>query len=517
MAKTFQYDGVPLVQTKYGKLQGYFFEGAYIYKGIPYAKAQRFQMPQPPDSWEGVKPATSYGYVCPLLAQDNPTSELMVPHRYWPQSEHCQNLNVWTKQLDPGAKKPVLVWLHGGAFVAGSSIEQVAYDGQSLCVNQDVVVVTVNHRLNILGYLDLSPFGEKYANSANLGHADLVAALGWVRDNIAAFGGDPDNVTLFGQSGGGMKVTGLMQIPAADGLFHKGVVMSGVFDGKLIPQPSGDGRQIAQALLTELGLTEVEQLDSVDYYDLARAYNKVSMQVAMQGGYVGCVPMPNEYYKGEPLLTGFTDHAKSIPLLIGSVFGEFAFAPSPYDKTQISPPEIQQALEKAFGEHADILKNLFAQAYPEKHPIDLLSVDRVFRGASKDLARLHAQGGKAPAYLYNFTLNFPIQQGKPAWHCSDIPFFFHNTDLVEVCNIPEVTSVLQSQVATALVQFAKTGDPNHSQLPHWAAVTPQEEATMLLDAPVRVGTNYDDDLLAKIEEVLPPFSLAALMSEDIQH
>ncbi|HBY71786.1 MAG TPA: carboxylesterase/lipase family protein, partial [Lachnospiraceae bacterium] len=169
-----------------------------------------------------------------------------------------QNLNIWTNSLEKGAKKPVMVWLHGGGYTAGSAIEQEAYDGFSMCDNGDVVVVTVNHRLNILGFLDLSPFGEKYRNSGNAGLADLVAALKWIQENITEFGGDPDNVTLFGQSGGGMKVTGLMQIPEADGLFHKGIIMSGVSDGKLLPMLSGDGREIVTAMLNQLSIPESE-------------------------------------------------------------------------------------------------------------------------------------------------------------------------------------------------------------------------------------------------------------------
>ena len=150
------------------------------------------------------------------------------PHRYWPQDEDCLSLNIWSQSLDRSAKKPVMFWIHGGAFSMGSSIEQKAYNGENMSRYGDVVVVTVNHRLNILGYLDLSPYGERYAGSANAGQADLVAALKWVRDNIEAFGGDPDNVTIFGQSGGGMKVSGLMQTPEADGLFHRAMIMSGV-------------------------------------------------------------------------------------------------------------------------------------------------------------------------------------------------------------------------------------------------------------------------------------------------
>lgn len=221
MAKVFNYDEVPAVSTKAGKVKGYEFDGVHIFKGIPYAQAGRFRMPREVEPWEGVKETASYGFVCPLLTQDTPTGELLVPHRYWPQDENCQNLNVWTTALDKTAKKPVMVWLHGGGYAAGSSIEQAAYDGSNMAVQGDVVVVSVNHRLNILGFLDLSPYGEKYRNSGNAGLADLVAALRWIHDNIEEFGGDPENVTLFGQSGGGMKVTGLMQIPEADGLFHK--------------------------------------------------------------------------------------------------------------------------------------------------------------------------------------------------------------------------------------------------------------------------------------------------------
>ena len=145
----------------------------------------------------------------------------MVPHMYWSEKEDCQNLNIWTPSIRDGRKRPVMVWLHGGGFSAGSSIEQLAYDGENLSRAGDVVVVSVNHRLNVLGYLDLSPFGEKYQDSANAGNLDLIAALEWIRDNIEGFGGDPENVTLFGQSGGGVKVWSLLQMPEADGLFHK--------------------------------------------------------------------------------------------------------------------------------------------------------------------------------------------------------------------------------------------------------------------------------------------------------
>lgn len=519
MAKNFNYDDVPVVETTSGKLKGYFYEGEYIYKGVPYAKAGRFQMPED-ITWEGVKDATSYGFVCPLLNQETPNGELMVPHRYWPQSEHCQNLNIWTKVLDKDAKRPVLVWLHGGGYFAGSSIEQVAYDGFNMCMDGDVVVVSINHRLNILGYMDLSPFGEKYKNSGNAGHGDMVAALKWIHNNIAAFGGDPDNVTIFGQSGGGMKVADLMQIPDADGLFHKGLIMSGVGDDAILPVCRGNGREIVSALLAQLGLKEdaVEKLETVPFYELAQAYAKVNMPIAMKGGYVGGSPLVGDYYYGNPLSVGFREHAYDIPVMVGSVFGEFAFNPSEFDKTSLTVEEMKAIIAKVYGDHTDKIIQAFENAYPGKNPTDLLSVDRVMRQPSKKLARLHAAGGRAKAYMYNFTLEFPFQHGKIAWHCSDIPFFFNNTDKVEICGIPGVSDALEKQIFGALMSFAKTGNPGHDGLPAWPEVTPDHVPTMIFDRTCEVRDNYDDELYAVIDSVLPPFNLMeAMASQNVQH
>ncbi len=237
----------PVVQTKEGALRGYEWKGTCIFKGIPYAHAQRFRKPERVKPWDGVKEVQSYGYVSPLLHPEQPggNGEMMVPHMYWPEKEDCQNLNIWTPSIRDGRKRPVMVWLHGGGFSAGSSIEQLAYDGENLSRAGDVVVVSVNHRLNVLGYLDLSPFGEKYRDSANAGNLDLIAALEWIRDNIEGFGGDPENVTLFGQSGGGVKVWSLLQMPEADGLFHKGIIESGVVDPDLL----GDEERLSKQCL----------------------------------------------------------------------------------------------------------------------------------------------------------------------------------------------------------------------------------------------------------------------------
>ncbi|MEG0911822.1 MAG: carboxylesterase family protein, partial [Ruthenibacterium sp.] len=481
MAMKFDFDRAPVVQTKYGKLRGYCCDNTYTFKGIPYAEAKRFQAPDAPAAWDGEREATSYGFVCPLLTQDTPNGEMLVPHRYWPQNENCQNLNLWTQGIDD-KKRPVLVWLHGGGFTAGSSIEQKAYNGANMSHFGNAVVVSINHRLNVLGYLDLSPFGEKYANSANAGQADIVVALQWVRDNIAAFGGDPDNVTIFGQSGGGMKVSALMQTPCADGLFHKAIIMSGVV-GDLMPAAQGDGTAIVNALLKELGFAEneVEKLETVPYPLLAAAYNKVSMPIAQAGGYIGGMPLANDFYLGEGPAVGFTEHAKTIPVMAGTVFGEFSFAPSPFNKQTISVAAADAILTQKFGAHTEALKAEFAKAYPDKNPIDLLALDVIFRTPTKQFIAAKAQHQDAPTYSYLFSFDFPYQYGKPAWHCSDIPFVFHNTCEVPIANVPGVTDKLEEQIFACVMSFARTGSPEHDEIPAWPPCKAGEEATMRFD------------------------------------
>ena len=217
----------PVTDTKYGKVRGIEKDDAFIFRGIKYADAQRFQMPKEVQPWDGIKDAITYACTCPELITPVAGDQQLSPHYYMPQDENCQFLNIWTQTLDSAAKNPVMVWFHGGGWYGGSSLEQYAYDGENLSSHGDVVVVSLNHRLNCLGYMDLSAYGEEYENSNLAGLADLVMALRWVKDNIASFGGDPNNVTIFGQSGGGSKVMYLMQSPEADGLYNRAIVQSG--------------------------------------------------------------------------------------------------------------------------------------------------------------------------------------------------------------------------------------------------------------------------------------------------
>ena len=498
MLKQFEYDELPIIETKKGKIRGYQSNGIYIFKGVKYATAKRFQLPEEVQPWKGIKEAGSYGFICPTLEKDKPNGEILIPHRYWPQDEDCLNLNIWTKTLDKEAKQPVIVWFHGGGFSTGSSIEQKAYNGENMSRFGDVVVVTVNHRLNILGYLDMSPYGEKYANSANAGQEDLIAALKWIQENIVQFGGNPDNVTIMGQSGGGMKVSSLLQMPKADGLFHKGIIMSGVVDG-FHANNKEDSKPLIKAILKNLKLKEkdVEKLEEVPYYELAEAYKKAVPgfnKMRKREQYIGCIPKVNDFYIGEGQDVGFREHAKQIPLMVGSCFGEFTTDFVYFNKEEITSEELDKILVEYYGDKKDEVVAEFKKAYPEKNLADVLALDIMFRLPSKRLIESFAEAG-GTVYSYLFTLEFPYKYGKTAYHCADIPFVFHNTELVPVSNIKGVSECLESNIFEAVIQFAKTGNPNHDGIPEWKPCSEDKEEIMIFDKKCEVRTNHDQRLL----------------------
>lgn len=512
--KRFEYDNVPPVRVAEGLLKGYLYDDIYIFKGVPYAKAKRFHMPEPVTPWSGIRNATTYGYICPQTS-DTLGDELMTAHRLWYQDENCQNLNIWTPSLDRNANKPVLVWLHGGGYVVGSAIEQIVYEGSNLSKFGDVVVVSVNQRVGLLGYLNLSKYGGPYDNSCNAGHADLVAALHWIRINIAAFGGNPDNITLFGQSGGGMKIADLLQIPAADGLFHKAVIMSGINKGNISPICEDDGTILAEIILRELEIQQehVEDLEKVPYPMLLTVYQKHLHEVFLKG--YGGSPVKNDYFYGNPLVYGLRQHAYEIPLIIGSVICEFDPWLNANDRNDIAESELTQKVGKRYGGHAQQVIQAFQEVYPDKNPVNVISLDRAIRPEAIKFAKMHAQGKNANTYLYNFTSTFNYENHKMAWHCSDIPFFFHNTELSEVSQMEGITDRLETQMAGSLISFAKTGNPNHPDIPEWPQVTKKNTPTMIFDKTCRVGDSYDDKLYSLIDSILPPFSNLDLVGDRI--
>ena len=503
----------PIVQTKAGKLRGFLLDGIYTFHGIQYADADRFQLPHPVAPWDDVRDATNYGYICPVHANPAPSSELFIPHRFWPANEHCQYLNVWTPGLD-GRKRPVMVWFHGGGFSDGSSIEQVAYEGDALATYGDVVVVTVNHRLNILGFLDMSSFGEKYANSVNAGAADIVASLEWVRDNIAAFGGDPGNVTIFGQSGGGRKVKTLMNIPAAAGLFHRAIMMSGGVRPDPDKTTNADHRQLVEKMLEilKIPVDRVEELETVPYELLNRAFFRASEGQVLPNMRWG--PVANDWYLGDPFKVGFSEYAKTVPTMVGTVMAEFTAMAKP-EQYALSEAEQEAVVRAHFGDASDELIAQFHQAYPGKPLINLDRLDTSTRLGATRFVDLKVAASSAPTYQYLFALNFDIMDGVPAWHCADIPFVFHNTHRVACCNIPGVTQKLEDEMAGAWVSFAYSGNPNHAGLSKWEPVTDKHE-TMIFDRESLCRSNYDLPLLRRMDEVCPPKSADEILMDNMK-
>ncbi|MCQ2559028.1 MAG: carboxylesterase family protein [Oscillospiraceae bacterium] len=505
----------PVVQTVAGKLRGFRFDGVNIFQGIRYAHAKRFEMPQPVKPWEGVKDALSYGVICPVLNEPAPQNELMVTHRFWPASEHCQYLNVWTPSLNSSAKKPVLFWIHGGGYFAGSSIEQECYDGFNLAKLDDVVFVSVNHRLNAFGYLDVSDYGPEYANSCNVGMADLVEALRWVHSNIAAFGGDPDNVTIYGQSGGGAKVTVLGQIPEAHGLFSKAIVMSGV----LPPNHFGSDvqpKELVEKVMETLNITDgdIKKLAKAPVPQFIWAMNKAVAFFKAQGKNVNWEPKPNDYYLCDPLEKDFTPYALTVPTMVGTVMAEFSPTMDLGLRSALTPAQREKAVKDCYGEEAgEQILAAWRKVYPNTNEVYATDLDTMFLPDSVRYVKKKAAEASAPVYNYLFAKVFDVDNGRAAWHCSDIPYFLHNAEKLPVCHQSNY-QYLNRVMSGAFVNFARTGNPNTEGLPQWAPCTEGKMVTMVFDDECYVKENMQEELLPLVERYKPPFKFEIALPED---
>ncbi|NTJ63267.1 carboxylesterase/lipase family protein [Agrobacterium rhizogenes] len=496
-----------VVRTKQGALLGALSDGIYSYLGVPYAQAERFMPAADVKPWSGVRPAVTYGENCfipPMKAVAG--DELFNPHRYLPMSENCQFLNIWTPGVNDGNKRPVMVWIHGGGFTNGSGIELAAYDGQNLSKKGGVVVVTLNHRLNVLGFLDLSAYGDKYKLSGNASMTDLVAALKWVHENIQTFGGDPSNVTIFGQSGGGYKVRALMGTPSAKGLFQKAIVESGSRVDSVTDQASS--RKIAELTLANLGLKpqDVDKLADVDYYQLQAASDKAIKDAAAQGAKDArwAPVLDGNFIPENPVGTKWVDQARDIPLMVGNTLNEFetVISNKPADlladnKNDWSEEQARSKLVQRFGDKADTVGKAFLEAYPEKKLGDAFFVDLRFRpGTIRDLDLKAKQGG-APFYSYMFAYESPVMDGiAMAWHCSELPYVFANAALVKTSTGGGPDAIaLSDKMSQAWVNFARNGKPSAQGLPDWPAYTIGHGATMIFDKQTRVAEDPDRKLL----------------------
>ncbi|MEC7263383.1 MAG: carboxylesterase family protein, partial [Bacteroidota bacterium] len=429
-------------------------------------------------------------------------------HDWGYTSEDCLRINIWTPGIDD-KKRPVLFWIHGGGFTAGSSQELPSYDGRNLSDSGDVVVVSINHRLNILGFLDLSAYGEKYKSSANNSMLDIVAALEWVKTNISNFGGDPDNVTVFGQSGGGAKVNTLMAMPRAKGLFHKAINQSGSFRSSMLEKEIT--QSIAQEVINQLGIDtkQVDDIQSIPFEKLSAAGSKALQMVNEKMKAEGKPSVGLGMLSWGPSRDGevlpyqlFSDDAfelsKNIPLLIGTTKNEF----TPFANARFfgaSKTEIQNHVKTTYKEKADVYIEAVQKAYPnDTIASDLISIDAVFRpGAIFQANKKSSLKDGAPVYMYLFTWQSPAFDGKyKSLHCMELPFVFNNVEKANhMTGGGKEAQVLADKMSKAWIHFARTGDPNHPTLPNWPSYDAKNTATMHFDNSCKVYPQMDKELL----------------------
>jgi para-nitrobenzyl esterase len=520
-------DAATVVETNAGKIRGYERNGIYIFKGAPYGAstsgARRFMPPEKPEPWTGIRNALEYGRVCPQqdsahfnmdgknLASDDEYNFLI--HRGTAiviPGEDCLRVNLWTPEINGSGKRPVMVWMHGGGYTNGCSQDLLSFDGENLARNHDVVVVNHNHRLNVYGYLNLAAIGgNEFAPSSNVGMLDIVAVLEWVRIHIAMFGGDPNNVTIFGQSGGGGKVGALMAMPAAKGLFHRAIVQSGAFLKALSPDFS---ERVARLVLTELGLSEsqVRELQNVPADRLSGAAAEAVKKVGADRPSLryGLDPPSFRYGYGletalgwGPTVDGRTLPAHpfdpvapavsaDVPLITGTTLNEGVNGIDRPDANEMTMEEMHRKVHEAYGEGSEAIIAAYREDYPKAAPFELyatISTSGWRIPAFAQVARKAALAA-APAYAYIYGWRTPVLDDRPGtFHAAELPFVFDNGELLDHYSADDPAAyVLNKQMSAAWVSFARTGNPNHSGLPHWPAYTADTRATMVFNAPCEV-------------------------------
>jgi len=472
------------VETHTGWVKGVEQEGTMAFLGIPYAKVERFMPPLPVEKWDSVRVCDHWG----------PQAMQMTHGRELGEDEMSEKnscvLNVWT--TDKKASKPVMVWLHGGGFESGTS----AWNPGMGLAKKDVVVVSVNHRLNILGFLDLSAASDAYKYSANVGMLDIVSALEWVQKNIRQFGGDPTNVTIFGESGGGGKVGTLMCMPSAKGLFHKAIIMSGTI---LNVNNKAMSEELGLAVLKELAIdtADIERIKEVPYKELYAAGQRAmaaSIGTRRPGTPMmwGFGPSPDgEVLLQQPFQPGFPEISNDVPVVIGTTYHELQRLL--YDQP-MTMEQAREALLPTFGEQTDEYIKTFGETYPDFVPQDLVCIDWLFRPKTIITADTIAESRRAKTYMYMFTWRSPVTQGSQHGH--ELKFCF-NTLHHSLNELPEATEQdlrLADLMSSSWAQFAHTGNPNTEGLPAWEPYTSENGEMLIFDYDCKITNNLDRKL-----------------------
>lgn len=488
-------EDIAVADTSYGKVKGYVMRGVYTFLGISYGAdtsgKNRFMPPRRPEPWEGVRPTVFYGNSAPqnVYSRASTSYGMFVDHwNYDEISEDCLCLNIWTPAIADAGKRPVIVWLHGGGFSQGNGIEQDGYHGENIARYGNVVFCSINHRLNVFGFSDLSAVGgERYKDSGNVGTLDMVEALRWVQENIARFGGDPGNVTIMGQSGGGGKVCVLASMPETKGLIHKGVALSG---SAVTGNNQEYTRKLGEYIVKEAGLSpgEIDQLQDIpwkEYMDLAyKASAKLEAETGGSGMRRGSFgPVADGIHIPEG--TFFSDGSgriSDIPMIFCSTFYEQSLSRTDAALERITMEEAVEKLSGRYGEKSGPVVKAYARSFPEAKPIEILSMIHSNRLAVVEAATAKASQ-KSPVYMAWFGWCPPLFDNRMrAFHCLDISFWFYNTDLmVTHTGGGARPRKLSRKMADALLQFVRTGNPNGGTLPEWRPFTVERGETLILD------------------------------------
>ncbi|WP_164072983.1 carboxylesterase/lipase family protein [Stenotrophomonas maltophilia] len=468
-----------LARVRGGRVRGQREQGVLVFRGLRYGAdtaAYRFQPPRPEAAWRGIADALEYGAAAPQGGAEGPGSE------------DCLFLNVWTPALDARARRPVLVYIHGGGFNNGSGSDPL-YDGSALCRRGDVVVVTLNHRLNTFGYLYLGALGDpRYAASGNAGQLDLVQALQWVRDHATTFGGDPGNITVFGQSGGGAKIATLMAMPAARGLFQRAWTMSGQQVTAAGPRAAAQRAAVAMEAVHAPDLAALLRLPAADLLAATRARDpsRVEDTALYFGPVLDEVVLPvHPFWPQAPA------QSAAIPMVIGNTHDETrAFLGNDPGNFALDWNTLPAQLEKQ--QFVDLLPSVVIEHYRRLYPhytasevfFAATTAGRSWRGAVEELeARARQPATAAPTWAYQLDWPSPVEEGRlRAFHTLDIPLVFDNAGLPTArTGGGEDARALAATMSDALIAFARHGDPNHAGLADWAPYTLPQRRTMLFD------------------------------------
>lgn len=473
------------VATTSGKVRGLSHNGVQIYRSIPYgattAAPYRFMPPRKPEPWTGVRDVFQSGHMAQQIRPISAAAAGVGDRANAIAGDDCLSLNVFTPKTGDGKKRPVMFWMHGGGFTVGSGMGLV-YDGTNLANMHDVVVVSVNHRLNVFGYLYLGNFkDERYADSGMVGMLDLVLALQWVRDNIANFGGDPGNVTLFGQSGGGGKTSTLLAMPAAKGLFHRAIVQS----GSTLKQVSvEDAQKTTDTILGKLNIN-ASNLDK-----LQQLSPETIMQASLSGGpddlkramYRLAPVVDGRSLPHDPFDPGAPEISADIPMMVGTVETEGSYF-AEVDMLDITEARMHEELQKRFGDQTDKVIAVFRKTRPNATPSELYFIITSFPMSAILQSERKAALHRAPVYMYLFTWRTPIEGGRRLTpHTVEMGFTFEN-----VWHVPEMVGTgpdlqpLADKVSSAWVNFARTGNPHVEGSPAWPAYEANNRSTMLIN------------------------------------